>query len=584
MNEDKLVAILALGEKRRGRYSVEDITLLESITKQVAIHLEKEHFHELLKEREEELALLNELTRVITSSLNIQEVYTTFVARLAEVVRVDWAAIALVEENELVFQAVFAEGSSPWQQGDRIPLRGTGIELALKRRKAVYEPDLVSGHKFWTGEHDLKHGIRSIVYTPLMAKGEPTGGLLVGSREPAAYTPEHIQLLERLAAHIVMPVENSRLYAKAEQRARIDELTGLFNRRHLDERLRQEIDERQRYGGMLSVMMLDLDFFKVYNDKYGHKAGDAVLREVAKVIRGAVRSMDMVFRYGGDEFVILLPQTDGQAAFVVAERVRAKIAQEMKYKQPKITASIGLATWPGDGVTVDALMNATDRALYYAKQTGGNRIGVASRMLLPSVQEAAHEVSEKEALSVIYALASTIEARDPYTYGHSRKVSAYAVALAEAIGLPPDKVAVVSTAALLHDIGKIGVPDEILNSPDKLDAKAWELIWSHPKLSATIVGHVFSLVSCLPAILHHHERWDGGGYPAGLKGESIPIEARILAVADAFDAMTSSRPYRGALSYQEAIAEMKRCSGSQFDPQLVEVFLPVALSAFTEGL
>jgi len=578
MNEDRLVAILALGEKRRGRYSVEDITLLEAITKQVAIHLEKEYFHELLKKHERELALLNELTRVITSSLNVQDVCGAFVGKLRKVMKVDWAAIVVAENTELVFEALFAEGSSPWQKGDKIAIKGTGTELALKRRKAVYEADLACGCKFWTDETLLKNGIRSVVYAPLIAKEEPIGGFWIGSTEPAAYTPEHIQLLERLATHIAMPVENSRLYAKAEQRARIDELTGLFNRRHLDERLRQEIDERQRYGGLMSIMMLDLDFFKAYNDKHGHKAGDAVLREVGGVIRGAVRSMDLVFRYGGDEFVILLPQTDGQAAFVVAERVRIKIAQQMKDKQPRITASLGLATWPGDGVTVDALMNAADRALYYAKQTGGNRIGVASRMLLPSAQRANDEMGEKQALSVIYALASTIEARDPYTYGHSRKVSAYVVALAEAIGLPPDKVAVVSTAALLHDIGKIGIPDDVLNHPGKLDAKAWELIWSHPRLSATIVGHVFSLVSCLPAILHHHERWDGRGYPAGLKGESIPIEARILAIADAFDAMTSSRPYRRALSYKEAIDELQRCAGTQFDPELVDVFIPIALS------
>jgi putative nucleotidyltransferase with HDIG domain len=185
-------------------------------------------------------------------------------------------------------------------------------------------------------------------------------------------------------------------------------------------------------------------------------------------------------------------------------------------------------------------------------------------------------------LSIIHTLAATIEARDPYTYGHSRKVSSYAVSLAEAIGLSSDKVAVVSTAALLHDIGKIGIPDEVLNKVDKLEPEAWELIHVHPKLSTTIVGHVVSLVSCLPAILHHHERWDGGGYPAGLKGEAIPVEARVLAIADAFDAMTSSRPYRSKLSYKKVLKELKSCSGSQFDPKLVDAFLPIALSAAPE--
>ena len=584
MNEDKLVGILALGKKRQGRYSLEDITLLELIIRQLAANIEKEYFHEQLKRREEELAWLNELTKVITSSLNIREAYSIFVSGLRKRIDVDWAAITTVDEEELTFEALLAEDDSPWQEGDRIPLRGTGTEIALKRRRAIYEPDLAKGHKFWTGEEHLKHGVRSIVYVPLIAKDKPVGSLLIASHKPDAFTPEDIQLLEQLANHIVMPVENSRLYARAEQRARIDELTGLFNRRHFEERLNQEVDECQRYSRMLSVMMLDLDFFKAYNDRYGHKAGDMVLRDVSKVMRSAVRSVDVVCRYGGDEFVILLPQTDAQAAFVVAERLRTKIAQEMRDKQLRITASIGIATWSVDGVTPDSLMNAADRALYYAKHTGGNRSCIASQILLPQARQTLDEANEREVLNVIYALAATIEARDQHTYGHSRKVGTYAVALAEAIGLPPDKVAVVSTAALLHDIGKIGVPDEVLNSPKELDTKAQELIRSHPRLSATIVGHVTSLVSSLPAILHHHERWDGKGYPVGLKGESIPIEARILAVADAFDAMTSSRPYRRPLSYRQAIEELKRCAGTQFDPRLVETFIPVALSILPDKL
>ncbi len=585
INDDNLIAILALSRKRSGRYSAEDIALLESVTKQLAANLEKEYFHEQLRKREQELALINELVRVMTSSLNIQEVYAAFVAELKKVVDVDWAAIALVDGEELVFEALFATDiDSPWQQGDRIPLEGTGTEWVLKYRKALFESDLSESRKFWTGDLHLKQDIRSIVYLPLIAKGEPIGGLIIASRRPNAYTQEQVSLLERLAAQIAVPVENSRLYGRAEQRARVDEVTGLFNRRHFDERLKQEIDLRQRYGGTFSLILLDLDLFKAYNDVHGHAAGDKLLADVGRIIQRSVRSTDLSFRYDGDEFAILLPQTDSAAAFVVAERIRGRIAQEMGKVDPRITASVGIATWPNDGVMPDALLSAADRALYYAKKTGGDRTCIVSRILSTAVASMPGTASDKEALNVIYALAATIEAKDRYTYGHSRKVSNYAVALAEKLDLSPEKVAVISTAALLHDIGKIGIPDEVLNRPGALDAQAWEMVRAHPKLSTTIVSHVLDLVSCVPAILHHHERWDGSGYPTGLKGENIPIEARILAIADAFDAMTSSRPYRGALSYQEAIAELKRCAGSQFDPQLVEAFLPIALSTFTEGL
>lgn len=218
-------------------------------------------------------------------------------------------------------------------------------------------------------------------------------------------------------------------------------------------------------------------------------------------------------------------------------------------------------------------------------KTGGNRTCLVSQILSSSADiEQKSLASENETLNTIYALASTIEARDPYTYGHSRKVRTYAVALAEALGLSPDKVVSISHAALLHDIGKIGIYDEILNKPSRLDLKEFELVKTHPQLSRTIVAHVSSLTPCLQAIVQHHERWDGKGYPNGLKGESISLEGRILAIADCFDAMTSKRPYRDSLSYKEAIKELKQCAGTQFDPKLVEIFIPIALSIAPEEL
>ncbi len=583
ISRGNLIAVLALGKKESGKYSVEDVSLVVTVATQVAASLEKEYFQEELRKREQELALINRLSNVITSSLNIRDVYGAFITELKQVVDVNWATIALIEGDEVRFEVLSTEVGSTWQAGEKIPLKGTGTEWVADNKKALVEPDLAKNARFSTGEEHLKWGIRSIIYLPLVVKNEAIGSLIIASRQPSAYTPAQVRLLERLASQIAVPVENSRLYAKAEQRARVDELTSLFNRRHFDESLKMEIDRHARYRSMMSLIFLDLDFFKAYNDTQGHTAGDKILELIGRLVNGALRSTDLAFRYGGDEFAVILPQSASNDAFIVAERVRGKIAAEMGKRDVNISASLGLASWPSDGVTSDELVNAADRALYYAKETGGNRTCVASKML-PSLTVAAttRTTTEKEVLSIIHTLAATIEARDPYTYGHSRKVSSYAVSLAEAIGLPSEKVAIVSTAALLHDIGKIGIPDEVLNKVDKLEPEAWELIHSHPKLSTTIVGHVVSLVSCLPAILHHHERWDGGGYPAGLKGEAIPVEARVLAIADAFDAMTSSRPYRNKLSYKKVMKELKSCSGSQFDPKLVDAFLPIALSAAPE--
>ena len=585
VSRGSLIGVLALSKKKSGKYSLDDVNLVATIVSQVATSLEKEYLQEQLRKREQELSVINRLGGVMTSSLNIQEIYDAFILGLRGVVDVDFAAIALIERNELYFQAIYAETGSAWETGEKIPLEGTATEWVASQKKALVEPDLTKRRRFWTGEEYVKRGIRSVVYLPLLVKSEVIGSLIIVSRRPNAYSPEQVDLLERLAFQIAMPVENSRLYAKAEQRARVDEITGLFNRRHFDESFKQEIDRHSRYSGALSLVLLDLDYFKAYNDSEGHLAGDKALAQVGLLIEESVRSADRAFRYGGDEFAILLPQSQAADALVVAERVRGRIANEMGSKKTGITASLGLASWPNDGVAPDELVNAADRALYYAKRTGGNRTCVVSRML-PSFTEIAMSGpgSEKEALSTIYALAATIEARDPYTYGHSRKVSYYAVTIAEALGLPSEQVAIVSTAALLHDIGKIGIADEVLNKAGELDEQEWGLVKSHPRLSATIIGHVPSLTPCLPAILHHQERWDGTGYPSGLKGAAIPLEARILAVADAFDAMTSPRPYRGPLSYKEALEELKRCSGSQFDPKLVEVFLPLALATAPEEL
>lgn len=583
VSRGKLTAVLALSKKKSGKYSLEDVNLIETVTSQVATSLEKEYLQEQLRKREQELALISRLSNVITSSLNIKDVYGAFISELKQVVDVNWATIALIEGVELRFEVLSTEVGSTWQAGEKIPLTGTGTEWVATHRKALVEPDLSKNIRFNTGEEHLRWGIRSIIYLPLVVKNEAIGSLIIASRQPNAYTLGQIRLLERLASQIAVPVENSRLYSKAEQRARVDELTGLFNRRHFDESIKMEIDRHARYRSMLSLIFLDLDFFKAYNDMQGHTAGDKILELIGRLVDGALRTTDLAFRYGGDEFAIILPQSATNDAFLVAERVRGRISAEMSKRDIKISASLGLASWPNDGVTSDELVNAADRALYYAKETGGNRTCVASKML-PSLTSAAttRTTTEKEVLSIIHTLAATIEARDPYTYGHSRKVSSYAVSLAESIGLPSEKVAVVSTAALLHDIGKVGIPDEVLNKVDKLEPEAWELIRAHPKLSTTIVGHVVSLVSCLPAILHHHERWDGNGYPAGLKGDEIPVEARILAIADAFDAMTSSRPYRNKLSYKKVLQELKRCSGNQFDPKLIDAFLPIALSAAPE--
>ncbi len=577
----RLVAVVAVGERRDGKlYSVEDIDLLESITAQVATRIEKEYNHQRLREQDEEVTLLNRLATIITSNISLQMIFENFAEELKKVVDVDWATVALIDGSELRFKALSSTIGSAWQTGETIPLEGTATEWVCQERQYVYEPDLKRHHRFWTGEHHLQRGVRSIIYLPLNVAERSIGSLIVASRKPNAYNFRQIRLLERVALHIAAPIENAQLYMQLEQKSRVDALTGLFNRRHFEERLEEEIARHSRYSQVFSIFMIDLDNFKSYNDIHGHPAGDILLSQIGKIIKNSIRGVDQAFRYGGDEFVVILPQTAKDDAYAVAERVRGQVLSEMKKKTIPVTCSIGLASYPADGVLVSELINVADSALYYAKRAGGNRV-ISSNIDVSSQQPENPVVDVKHNdLSAVYALVSAVEARDPYIYGHARKVRTFAVALAETIGLSPDEVSKISTAALLHDIGKIGIPEEVLNKKEGLDAKDWEAIKAHPRLGTNIISKIPSLESCVSGILHHHERWDGSGYPEGLKAGEIPLEARVIAIADAFEAMSSVRPYRPALSIREVIKELRKGAGTQFDPNLIEVFVDIIEAGF----
>ncbi|MDP2917234.1 MAG: diguanylate cyclase [Dehalococcoidia bacterium] len=591
ISRDNLIGVLVLTGKQRGRYTLDDFSLMEDIASRVAVSMEKEYLREQLKEREEELSIINRSSAIITSSLDIQRIYDSFINELKKVVDVDWAAICLIEQNELYFLALSSDIGSAWKVGERIPIKGSATEWLVAYPKPVIEPDLAIESKFATGKYHIQQGIRSVAYLPLVVSNKVIGSLIVASRNPNVYGRRHLKLLEQLAAQIAMPIENSRLYAETARMARDDELTGLLNRRSLNEMLASEIGRHSRYGGVFSLIIIDLDSFKYFNDVYGHLAGDMVLKQAATIMKSSIRDADQAFRYGGDEFAILLPQTASEAASKVAERIRQQILAKVKLDSTPLTVSLGIATWPADGIGTSEIISAADAALYQAKRAGGNRAEFASKVLASSVTPmVVNKTPDSEALSTIFALAATVDARDHYTRSHSKKVSAYAVALAEALGLGSLEINRLGSCALLHDIGKIGINDEILKKQGKLSEPEWDAVKMHPQLGAAITSHSHQLSTCLSGIIHHHERYDGTGYPRGLKGDEIPMEARILAVADAFAAMTTVRSYSRALSVQEALDEMMRCSGTQFDPKLVEVFLSIAgkLPQFsqegTEGL
>ncbi len=357
-----------------------------------------------------------------------------------------------------------------------------------------------------------------------------------------------------------------------------DELTGVYNHRYFQEALEEHIRKSKCLNNPLSLLFIDIDHFKSYNDLYGHLLGDVVLEEVGKLLLENNRKQDVVTRYGGEEFAIIMGNTHEEEAIITGEKIR-KIIQNKYFEGEEnlpnnnLTVSIGISTFPTKAKTKRDLINSADDALYRAKFLSKNRVESYYSIL----EELKDDIEEEhiDLISSIKTLISVINAKDRYTYGHTMRVVMYCQMLGAELDLSVEDQKLLKFGAYLHDIGKIEIPREILNKKMSLTQEEWDCIKDHPKNGVGIIRAVPSLENLIPLILNHHERYDGEGYPEKLRGEDIPFLARVLTVADSFDAMTSNRPYNKSKSLEDAKLELERCKGSQFDPNIVEVFITI---------
>jgi diguanylate cyclase (GGDEF)-like protein len=367
--------------------------------------------------------------------------------------------------------------------------------------------------------------------------------------------------------------------------ATTDKLTGVANRRALLVELFNEVERANRYERPLSVAFVDIDHFKAVNDTYGHAFGDEVLRGVAQAISSNLRATDLVGRYGGEEFMLILTETNVEEGAVLTEKLWTIVAKERFTTDDQtisVTISIGIAGGVGARLTSDALVRDADAAMYSAKSLGRNQtyifaepdedarvprapISAAGRMRAIEIGMAAREAATASLTSVIAPL--------PHHRGQPSPLIATIVeAMARTLALPEVEIDRIRTAALLHDVGKVAVPQDILEKPSALTSAEWRAVVQHPRIGQVILEQAAALRDAVPIILHHHERFSGHGYPFGLRGSDIPLGARIVAIADAYDAMTHDRPYKRAIDHEAAVRELRRHAGTQFDPELVALF------------
>lgn len=522
-----------------------------------------------------EQAILNELMGFIASGMNVEEILRTFLNRTKDLLKAEHSGIFILERSESgselelkIFLNTFEEETSM----DCAKTMLNGIFSNVMRTFMPYRADSLTGEI--PGSH---FSVQNMIAIPMSSADKKVVGLIVLANKSGGFTEGDEDVLFGFTFQAFQAIT---MQKEIIRYATTDGLTSLNNHRVFMKRLDEEMERAVRYSRDLSLLMVDIDNFKTFNDIYGHQAGDSILKTIAELTQKSIRNTDFAARYGGEEFALILPETTGPQAFVVADRLRNSINKHDFLFQnddyANVSVSIGYATYPDDADGSEMLLKKADQGLYFAKENGRNRScryydikGKAEDDMPDELRSILHDTS----LTSIKELAKAIDSKSNYMKGHSFEVAALSVKIAKELKLDEAQVQGLRIASLLHDIGNLAIPDNILNKPGVLTEEEKKIVKGHPGLSEMLFKHYPKADYVLPAILYHHERYDGKGYPSGLKAEEIPLPAKILGAVEAYLAMTSTRPYKKRKTRLEAIAELENEAGKQFDPEVVKLLV-----------
>ena len=597
----KSVGVMAaLSTERESQFMARDLEVMQTVARQLGVAIENARLFTEEQRRARHLAFLNNISKMAISSEDAEQMMADIVREIQKNFRYDHIGIGIMDYAAKDIEIKAEAGTTSQTLGRRIAV-GSGVlgKVARTQVSALVQnagPGQLAG---------VLPESRAVLCLPITYGESLLGVLNVESRDENAFAPQDVLILNTLADLLATALHNSFVFQRLQQQSITDGLTGIKTRRFFWEALSSEWKRASRSGRPFSVVLIDLDKFKEVNDSLGHLEGDLVLARVGRLLEQKCRQSNVVARYGGDEFVILMPETGIEQAQVLAERLRLWLATDPMLEEHQITGSFGVASFPIHGFSMEDLIRVADAGMYVAKHAGGNQVATSDalgdgsevrRHLVSGYIEGflqrehngpedleelvgtlrklcgGHDDADRKAMKEgVEALARAAELREHNATGHGEQCAHYAGMIARGLNLSSEEVESVAFAGRVHDVGRLFIPEQILNNPGVRTEEELALIKTHPHVGAEVLRAIPEFEGVAQAVESHHEAFDGSGYPLGLKGEDIPPHGRIVAVADAYVNMTSDRFVAPAKTDEQAMAELTRLSGTRLDGMIVRL-------------